>query len=179
MTTHPGGQPLSLRARWLTIAAGTVALQFSFWPVVGAVAAAADQGSDIGGPLALGLALVPLVLGVVAFGSRRHAAAGALLKAMGVFLVIGLPLCLLDVALGMLVGYGAAGIVALRPSDPPSTRWRWIALGGVALYVLVLLAFVPGLALLTASIVPFTVLGLVDQAWEAKAAEEAAVTVDS
>lgn len=160
---------LSLRQRWLAIAAATVALQFSFWPSVAAVAAAIAEDAQGATGLALGLALVPLVFMVLAFMSRAHRGAGPVLQAMGLFILVGLPIGLFSPVLGLYVGYAAGAVRALAPSDPPKQTWRWTAVAIGALYLTVLMVFLPGLGVMTAAVAPFVVLGLVDQLVELRA----------
>jgi hypothetical protein len=166
-----GGRPLTLRGRWVAITAATIVMQFSFWPILTAATAAGIQDADGGGLLAFGLALVPFAFGVLAFASRHPSAPSAVLKAMGLFIVIGVPVTLLNAALGLVLGLGAGGIVALRPADPPATAWRWKATAAAAVYILLLLFVAPDFAVISASVLPFGVLGLVDQAAEGYAGE--------
>jgi hypothetical protein len=157
---------LTLRGRWTAILFATVVYQIGFWPAVAAVAM--PEGGS-GGAIALALALVPFAFGVLAFASRHPSAPGAVLKAMGLFLLIGLPVTLLDVAAGLVAGHAAGAVVALRPADPPVTGWRWAAAGLAVVYVFVLLFLLPPLALLSAAVLPYAVHGLVDQAAEGRA----------
>jgi hypothetical protein len=178
VSTHGGGPPpLTLRGRWLAITAATIVMQFSFWPILAAATAAGlDEGVDEGGLLAFGLALVPLVFAVLAFASRHPSAPGAVLKAMGLFLVIGVPVTLFNAAIGLVLGLGAGGVVALRPTEPPAAGWRWKGLAAAGVYVGVLLLLAPGFAVVSAAVLPFGVLGLVDQAVEGRAADRAGIT---
>jgi hypothetical protein len=159
----------SLRRRWRAIAAATVGLQLSYWPVVIFTVTASEAGAQ-GALLAFGLALMPFVFVVLAFGSRHPDAPGAVAKAMALFVLVGVPVALLNTALGLAVGYASGGTVALRPAQPPAPRWRLAAVAAATAYVLLLLLAVPGLGLVSAALVPFTVLGLADQAAEARAA---------
>jgi hypothetical protein len=153
-----------LRRRWLAIGAATVAMQFSVWPIVAAVTAAAEGGEDAGAPLALGLAVVPLVFVVLAVGERVHRAPGRVMAAMGAFLVLGLPLALINIVIGLLVGFGVGALVILEPWTSQGSRWRWRVLAVTTVYVALLLAVAPGLALTTMAVAPLAVVGLVDQA---------------
>jgi hypothetical protein len=159
-----------LRGRWLAITAATVLLQFSYWLILdGAAPPVADEVS--GGLIALGLALVPFVFLVLAFGSRHPRAAGAVLRAMGLFLVVGVPLAVADVVVGLVLGYALGGLVALRPPAGVEGvgRARGIAVGAGIAYLIVVRLISPGFAVFTGAVLPFTVLGLADQALEGRA----------
>jgi hypothetical protein len=166
-----GGEPLTLRRRWLAITLASIALQFSFWPILTATTAAGVEGFDGGGLLAFGLALVPLVFGVLAFASRHPNAPAQVLKAMGLFILIGVPVTLVNALVGIVLGFGAGGIVTLRPAEPDAAAWRWRALAIGAAYIVGLLFIAPDFAVISAAVLPFGVLGLVDQAAEGSAAE--------
>ncbi len=160
-------KPLDSRGRWLAITAATVVMQFSYWPMVFAVAASTDDEVVGAGALVLGLALMPAVFLVAAFASRHDRAPGAVLKAMGLFILIALPIGLLDIVVGASVGFAAGGAVSLRREEAvPSRRWRWYAVGGVGLWILLLLFVVPSFAVMSGAILPFAVHGIVDQAIE-------------
>ncbi len=97
--------PLTLRGRWLAITAATGVLQLSYWLVV--VGTSSVDGAGVGA-IALGLGLVPFVLLATAFGSRHPRAPGAALRAMGWFLLVGLPLGLAVPAFGVRSGSRSA-----------------------------------------------------------------------
>lgn len=161
---------VTLRRRWLAITAATVVLQFSFWLFV---VAGASGMSDVDAPaagagaLALALALAPLAFLTLAFGSRHPRAPGAVLRAMGLFLVFGVPFGLLDPVFGAAIGFAAGGAATLRPlEDGPTTKARALAVVALLPYLAVLLAFAPQFGLLSGAVLPFAVHGLVDQAIE-------------
>jgi hypothetical protein len=157
----------------LAIAAATVLLQFSYWPILtGATGLFLAERSL--GPVYLGLALVPFVFLVLAFGSRHPRASGAVLRGMGLFILVGLPVgAMVGPLLGVPAGYAVGGITALRPPDGFSRvgRARGIAVL-LGLVYLVVMAFVaPFFAAFVGAVLPFTVLGLADQALEWRARE--------
>lgn len=166
--------PLSVRGRWLAVTAATGVHQFAYWPmVVGVVAAsdadAADAPSEAG-LLFLGSALVPFVFLVLAFASRHPRAAGATGKALLIYLLLGVPLALVDLVVGTAVGTAAGGVLALRPPDEvDSRRWRIVAVAVVGVYLAVLLALSPGFALVSAAVLPLAALAFADQAVEGAA----------
>jgi hypothetical protein len=161
-------ETLSLKGRWLALTAATLVYQFSYWAIVAGATADADspEGLESGvGLLAFGLAVVPFVFLVLAFASRHPRAPGAALKAMGVFLLVGLPLGLVNVVVGTAVGFAAGGVLALRPVDGVDTRKRrWIAVVALALYLGVLLVVLPAFGLVSGAVLPLAIHGLVDQA---------------
>ena len=165
-----GKEPLSPGGRWLVIALATVALQFSYWSFVRSATSAMDDESSLG-LLALGLGLAPLVFLVVAFGSRHPNAPMAVLKAMGLFLVVGAPLGLLDVTVGVATAYAAGGVTALRREpEIHSLRWRVIAVVLLAIYLVVIIV-VPELQRMSGAVLPFMVLGIADSVHETRVAE--------
>jgi hypothetical protein len=170
----PGGaEPLSPQRKWRAIALATVLLVPAFW----AVLAGLVSGSDVaeGGPnapaaLALGLALIPFVFIVLAFMSAHPRAPAAVVRAMGLTLLVGIPVSALaaDGATGIVAGVGAGGIVALR-SDPPH-RWqsRALAVLAASAYTFVLVRTAGPIALLAAPALPFTGIGIADHLSERK-----------
>ena len=167
-------EPVDLRRRWLVITLATVVMQFAYWPIALGAGLASETDETLagasGGLLALGLAMVPFAFMALAFGSRHLRAPGAVLRAMGLFLLVGLPLAvLLNTVVGTMAGLAAGGVVALRREDDVHpVRWRWWAVVAATVYLMVLLVVAPEFALISGAVLPFTVLGLVDQAAETR-----------
>ena len=160
----------SSRRKWTAITVATLLLMISYWALIIAfVAGAEEDGPDPAPPFALGLALVPFVFAALAFISRRPNAPMAVLKAMGVWLLVALPFGLITVVLGLVAGYGVGGMFALRAEEVHRWRPRLAAVGISALYVLALLLFAPPLGIVTGSIIPLVALGFADQYSERKA----------
>jgi len=154
----------------MAITAATVVLQFSYWFILeGAAPAEADEAS--GGLIAIGLSLVPVIFLVLAFGSRHLRPTSAVLRAMALFLVVGVPLAVLDVVVGLTLGYALGGLSALRTPEPSEgvVRARLIAVGAGILYLIVVRWLSPGFALFTGAVIPFALLGLADQSLEGRA----------
>src|SRR5688500_12307904 len=89
-----GAEPLSPRRKWRAITIATLLLVPAFWSVLAGLVSVASERDDAppAGPfIAFGLALVPFVFIVLAFLSENPRAPGAVLKAMGLSLVIGIP----------------------------------------------------------------------------------------
>lgn len=164
-------EPVDLRRRWLVITLATVVMQFAYWPILFARGAAEDVSSAVsGGMVAFGVALVPFVFMALAFGSRHPRAPSAVLKAMGLSLLVGLPtIVILNVAVGVAAGFAAGGVVALaRDPELHPLRLRWWAVIGMTVYLFALVLTVPDFAIMSGAVLPFTVLGLVDQAAETR-----------
>jgi hypothetical protein len=162
---HPRSEPLSLRGRWLAIIAASALYQFSYWPLLAGTAVEDGGGAGL---IALGLALVPFVFLTAAFATKHPNAAGATLRAMGWFLLVGLPLGVLFVPiLGVAVGVALGSAVALAPLEGIETRRvRYYAVVGVGIYLTVLVLLVPGFAIISAAVLPIAIHGVVDQTLE-------------
>ena len=117
----------------------------AFWALLaGLVAAATDDsaGSEaepnaaVG--LAVGLTVVPFVFVALAFLSEHPRAPGAVLRAMGWSLLVGIPVSALagDAVTGIVAGVGAGGIQALRMDDPQNWRARALAVLVASAYTL-------------------------------------------
>ncbi len=165
--------PLSSRRRWISLTAATVVMQFAYWFVHIGVDA---QEPDL---LWFGLAVTPLVFLVLAFASGHPHAPGATGRAMGLFLLVALPLALLDLRMGLVAGFGAGAVLTLR-SDPQvhSQRTRAIAVAGASVYILALLllqGLVPILgpfAVMSGAVIPLAVVGIADELSEGAAEAE-------
>ena len=147
-----------------------------FWILLAGLVATNSEsqgGPDPAAALALGLASIPFVFMVLAFLSEHPRAPGAVLKAMGLALLLGIPLLALapDALTGIVAGVGAGGVVALRPDAPPNYRGRALAVLLAALATFVLVRLVGSVALLPAPILPFTAIGLADHLSELRRAE--------
>jgi hypothetical protein len=112
--------------------------------------------------LTAGLVGVPVVFLVLAFISRHPQAPKATLKAMGLFLLVGLPVSLLSLPAGMVGGFGAGGVVALRLEPTDTTRARVWAVALSASYIMVVGQIVPPIDALVGSVFPFLAIGAAD-----------------
>ncbi len=162
---------LPSRRKWLAVAAATLLELVSFWAViVGMARASAEEGSEMaaqaaGGAFALGFSLVPFAFLVLAFGTNNPRAAGATLRAMGFWLVIGLPLILfIEPATGLAAGFGVGAIPAMRlePEHSWKARLGWVAALVVYVFVLVQTGVAAGPGALTASLLPFVTVAFAD-----------------
>lgn len=178
--TEPRGvETLPPAKKWRAITLATLLLVPGYWAIlVGLVVANTENPSlDInpGAAVALGLALVPFVFVVLAFMSEHPRAPGAVLRAMGLALLVGLPISALagDAVTGIVAGVGAGGVVALRADMAHSMKARALAVLIAAAYTYVLVRAAGPVALLPAPILPFTGIGIADHLSERKMAREA------
>jgi hypothetical protein len=162
------GEPLSPQRKWRAIALATLVLVPAFWSMLaGLVALAADEaegGPDPAAALALGFALIPFVFIALAFLSQHPRAPMAVVKAMGLSLLVGFLASAIaaDAVTGLVAGVGAGGVVALRADAAHRWQWRAAAVAFAAFYTLVLVRTVGELVLLPAPVFPFTAVGIAD-----------------
>lgn len=174
-----GMDPLSPQRKWRAITFATLLLAPAVWSLLGGIVAVASDES--GGPapgaaIALGLALLPFVFIVLAFSSEHPRAPGAVFKAMGLCLAVGIPVSALaaDAVTGIVAGVGAGGIVALRADRAHDWRVRAGAVAVAASYSFVLARVAGPVVLVAAPIFPFTGIGLADHLSEWRRARAAA-----
>lgn len=151
----------------MSIAVATVLMYLSYSSLLLGLSddsTAADRTAAIG----LGLAIVPFVFVSLAFGSRHRRAPAAVLGSMGVWMAVSLTFGLVSLALGISIGFGAAGIIGLRRDEPHSVVARlWGLLAGLA-YTMVLTLLSPALGLFAAGTVPLIALGFADRIAETR-----------
>jgi hypothetical protein len=160
--------------KWRAILLGTLLLVPAYWSVLaGVVAVASDEGGGpVPGPLiAFGLCLVPFIFIALAILSQHPRMPGAVLKAMVLTLVVGIPVSALavDAVTGMVAGIGAGGVAAIRAD--PLHSWKARALGVLAAsaFVFLVVRTAPEVALLLAPCLPFTSIGVADHLSERRA----------
>lgn len=173
-----GAVPLTPQRKWRAIAFATLLLAVAFWSLLaGLVSVASDDSTgepQAGAAIALGLSLIPFVFMVLAFMSEHPRAPAAVVKAMVLALLVGIPVSALaaDAVTGIVAGAGAGGIVALRADDPHSWRTRAAALAFASVYAFALVRTIGAAVLLPAPIFPFTALGLADHYAERREGNE-------
>lgn len=134
----------NLKRVWLAIGFGTILQAISFGSLLlGAVASQSDTPEAAGPAFAIGFALVPIVFVIVAFGSGRFGASSAVLKGMGLWLLVALPLGLIHPVTGMCAGFTAAGAVTLRREEGIAFRPRVAAVVMASAYVTLLVFLLP------------------------------------
>jgi hypothetical protein len=186
---HTGGiEPLSPERKWRAITFATLVLAPAIWSLLAGLVAAADDGAEgpaAGAAIAFGLALLPFVFIVLAFASQHPQAPGAVVRAMGLCLLVGIMVSAFaaDAVTGIVAGVGAGGIAALRPDLQHDWRMRAGAVAVGAAYTFVLARVAGPVVLVAAPIFPFTGLGLADHLSEwrlarARSLSGAAVTDD-
>jgi hypothetical protein len=164
-----GLQPLDPRRRWKAITLATLLLVPAFWTLLaGLVSNASGEAADAPDPaasLAFGLAVIPFIFLVLAFLSQNPRVPMSVVKAMGLALVVGIPVTFLsgDVVTGIVAGAGSGGIVTLRSDAPRGTKARVLGVLAATVYTFVLVQTVGAIALLPAPILPFTAIGIADQ----------------
>jgi hypothetical protein len=159
--------PLPPRRKWRAILIATLLLAPGLWSIViGLVAGASDEpNAPAAGPfVAFGLAIIPFVFVALAFLSEHPRAPAAVVKALAVSIVVGIPLSALagDAVTGLVAGIGAGGAVALRADVGHTGRSRAIAVLLASLYVFLMVRVAPEAALFAAPVLPFSSIGVAD-----------------
>lgn len=139
--------------------------------LVAFVAAEAEDGTGGGAAFALGAALVPFVFLALAFISGHRRAAGAVLKAMGLALLVALPVSAImqDVVSGLAAGFGAGGVVSLRAEPVHTRKSRALAVTLVTVYVAVLVRVIIEAGLIAGAMLPLASIGIADSFVEFRA----------
>lgn len=162
-----GAAPLPPRRKWRAITIATLLLIPSYWSIlIGLVAVVSDRtNAPPAGPfIAFGLCLIPFVFVALAFSSEHPRAAGAVVKAMILTVVVGIPVSALaaDAVTGLVAGVGAGGVVALRADEGDTWRVRATAVAAASLYVFLIVRVAGDVAVLLTPILPFTSIGVAD-----------------
>jgi hypothetical protein len=166
-----GVAPLPPQTKWRAITISTLLLLPAYWGVVSGLVAAASDRADAppaGPPIAFGLALLPFVFIALAFLSQHPRAPSAVMKAMGLTLLIGIPAAAIapDAVSGIVAGIGAGGAAALRPEHDGVWKARALGVLAVSVFAATFVYVVPDVVLLLAPTLPFTCLGVADHALE-------------
>ncbi|MGH2661235.1 MAG: hypothetical protein ACRDH8_00225 [Actinomycetota bacterium] len=154
------------RRKWLAITLATLLFVPGYWFMLAGVVSSVAESRGAPSPapfIAFGLALVPFVFLVLAFVSEHPRAPGAVLRAMGLALLVGIPISALaaDAVTGVVAGMGAGGIAALRADLAHDWKPRALAVLAVSAFVFLMLRTSP-VALLLAPALPFTAIGVAD-----------------
>jgi hypothetical protein len=164
-------EPFPPRKKWRAITIATLLLVPAYpGIVVGLVAVASDRADapPAGPPIAFGLGSLPFVFLALAVLSSHPRPPGAAARAMGLSLLVGIPVAALvpDAVTGLVAGIGAGGVAALRPEPNGSWKARAIGVAAASVYVAVMVRIVPDVAVLLAPTLPFTSLGVADHLHE-------------
>lgn len=113
---------------------------------------------------AIGLAIAPFVFIALGFLSRNPTAPKRVLQAMGLLLLTGLSIGLIDPLLGAATGFGLGGALVLNRPDVSRTMfWRIGAVGFTSLYTLVLLVVALPAGVFTGGVLPLVMIGFADE----------------
>ncbi len=169
-----GAAPLSPQRKWRAITLATLLFVPAYWAIVSAlVSLGAEDGraTPNAGPLiAFGLCLLPFVFVVLAFLSEHPNAPGAVVKAMGLVILVGIAVSAVaaDAVTGLVAAVGAGGIVALRADLDHRWKARAVAVALAAVYEYLLLRTASDVALLMGPVLAFTGIGVADHLSERK-----------
>lgn len=175
----PVVESLNPRRKWRIITLATLLLVPGYWILLAGLVAGGSKakgGPNAGAALALGLAVIPFVFIVLAVLSGRPRWPGAVAKAMGMAVLVGIPVSALagDAITGIVAGVGAGGAIALRRDEAHDLRTRATAIAFAALYTFALVRSVSLLALLPAPMLPLTAIGIADHVSERRQARAGA-----
>lgn len=151
------------------IGIGTVVQAASFFSFMIGVFASTSEEAIAGGPaFALGFILVPVACATVAFVSRHPQAPMATLKGMGGWLVVALPLSLMNPIIGLSAGFAASGALTLRSDSLQPGSYRLLAIAGTAAYVVILILILPQAAMVAGALTPLLAIRVGDLLTEQK-----------
>lgn len=144
---------------------------FSYFPYAAAfVRVEGEAGLTVdAGLIAIALALAPLVFVVVGLVSRNPRTPKRTLWSMGLLILIGLFLGLVDPVLGATTGFGIGIALTLRlPDIPGQMKRRIYGVGFAVAYTLLLLLFLTPAGILTGAVFPALMVGFADEygAWK-------------
>ena len=173
-----GSAPLSPQRKWRAISLATLILAPAMWSlVIGLVAVVSDDAeAPAAGPLiAFGLCVIPFVYIALAWLSEHPRPSTAVVKAMVLCLLVGLPASALadDAITGLVAGIGAGGAAALRADLQHTWKARALAVLAASAYAFVFVRLAAELLLLVSPVLPFTSLGIADHVSEWRATRRA------
>lgn len=157
--------PIIGRRKLVALVVATVLLVISYAGILGAfVASGLDDGPNPGPPLALGMAVLPMVFATAAYLSLNPRAATAVLKAVGLFFLLAVPVSALaqDAVSGLVAGYGAGAVVAVDRLPTHTWQSRAVAVGAATVYVFLLVRLIAPLGIASAPLLPFTAVAVAD-----------------
>lgn len=153
----------AVRRIWWAIGVGTAVQTISYISLIGGAVASATEETLAAGPIfALGFVLVPVVCALVAFISGHQRAPMATLKGMGIWLIVGLPLGVMNPVSGLSAGYAASGVFTLRSLALRPGKRRWMAVIAVVVYLTVLVFILPQAALFAGAVTPLLAIRVAD-----------------
>ncbi|MCL1601154.1 MAG: hypothetical protein M3112_06430 [Actinomycetia bacterium] len=153
----------SYKRSWLAIAVSTVVLMVSYGSLLVAIVSTRSDTPEAATPaFSVGFALVPFVFLTLAFVSGRPNAPVSVLKAMGLWLLVALPLGLFNPVFGLSVGFGIGGAITLKERETDRFIARAAAVLLASTYSVLMLFVIPGLGLLSGGLLPLASLGIAD-----------------
>lgn len=159
------------RQNWIAITVATILMMVSYFAYAAAfVDPETGERTVEPMPMLVGLAIAPFVFIALGFVSKNPRAPKLVLAAMGLLLIVGLTIGLLDPLVGAATGFCLGGALVLnRPAIERLMFWRLGAVVFTALYMLVLLVVVPPAGVFTGGILPLMMVGFADEyaAWSA------------
>jgi len=159
------------RRNWIAIIAATPLMMFSYFTYGASFVDGEGDRTSIQLELAaIGLAIAPFVFIVLGFVSRNPYAPKRVLQSMGLLLLVGLSIGLLDPLLGATTGFGLGGALVLnRPDVTRLMFWRLGAVGFTSIYTMILLVVALPAGVFTGAILPLMMIGFADEyaAWSA------------
>jgi hypothetical protein len=154
----------------------TLLLVPCFWAVLAGIASTTSDQANAPSPgplFAFGFSIVPFVFLALAFLSEHPRAPSAVAKALVLAVVVGIPVsATTDAVTGLVAGLGSGGVAALRADADHNWKARALAVLAATVYVFVLLRTAGEIALLTAPVLPFTGIGVVDHLSERRREHE-------
>lgn len=149
--------------RWLAVVLATVIMLLSYLLFVYSLAALSGEETEFAGALlGIALGLVPGVFVVAAFVSQNQTTVRSGLAATGLWLVVALPLALVDLATGLVAGFGLGGVVAFRLGQGNTRRSRVIAVLLCVVYTFIVQRISPRLGLFAGAPLPFLAIAAAD-----------------
>jgi len=160
-------EPIAAR-RWMAIGASTVVMFASYSLVV--IGFGTDDYAFGGGMIGIGIGIVPVAFATLAVLSQRPRTIRTSLLASLIWFGVGAPIAVVDIPSGLVAGFGAGAVVALRRNPPDTTASRVVAVGVCTAYMLVLGLIIPAAALMVGAVLPFVGVGVADTIMEREAA---------
>jgi hypothetical protein len=161
-----GAEPLSPRRKWRAITLATLVIAPAVWSIIAGIVSASSDDPNAPAPaplIAFGLAVVPFAFVLLAFLSEHPRAPGAVLRAMALSLLVGIPVgaAVPDAVTPLVAGLGAGGLAALRADAMHTWQARAIGVVVATLFVFLLLR-ISDVGLVVAPALPFTSVGVAD-----------------
>ena len=175
-----GAAPLSPRRKWRAITLATLLLAPAYWSIlVGLVSLIVDDPAgtpNAGLFIAFGLCLIPFVFLALAFLSEHPRAPRAVVGAMVLALLVGIPVSAVaaDAVTGFVAGIGAGGVVALRADLGHSWKARALGVLLATVYTFLMIRLAGDLVLIVAPAFPLSAIGVSDHLSERRRERAAA-----